>query len=292
MKRILITGANSYIGMSFEKYLQQWPEEYHVDTVDMIDGTWREKSFAGYDAVYHVAGIAHSDTGKVSDERKELYYKINTDLAIETAMKAKNDGVKQFIFMSSASVYGDSAPVGKMKVITKETQLSPANVYGDSKVKAEQGIIPLHDENFNVVILRPPMIYGHGSKGNYPTLSKLAQKLPVFPKVDNHRSMLYVEHLSEFVRLMIENEEQGIFWPQNKEYSNTSEIVKIIAQAHGKKVFLMPGCAWALRLMSHFVAYVNKAFGSVVYTPDISAYKEEYCKYSLHETIARTEETD
>ena len=104
MKRILITGANSYIGKSFDSYLKQWPDQYLVDTVDMIDGSWKEKSFSGYDAVYHVAGIAHSDHGKISPERAQLYYKVNRDLAVETAKKAKAEGVKQFIFMSSASV--------------------------------------------------------------------------------------------------------------------------------------------------------------------------------------------
>ena len=291
MKKVLITGANSYIGISFEKYLQQWPEEYHVDTVDMIDGTWREKSFAGYDAVYHVAGIAHSDTGKVSDERKELYYKINTDLAIETAMKAKKDGVKQFVFMSSASVYGDSAPIGKTKMITRDTPVSPTSVYGDSKVKAEQGIIPLHDENFNVVILRPPMIYGHGSKGNYPVLSKLARKLPVFPMVDNRRSMLYIGNLVEFVRLMVDNNEQGIFWPQNKEYSHTAEMVRQIAEIHGKKIMLLRGFNWSLKLLSHCTGLVNKAFGSLCYEQELSRYLQEYCITNLQDSLKETEQT-
>ena len=178
MKKILITGANSYIGTSFEKYMAQWPERYQVDTVDMIDGSWREKSFAGYDAVFHVAGIAHSDTGNVTEERKALYYQVNTDLTVEVAKKAKSEGVGQFIFMSSAIVYGDSAPIGQTKVITADTPLTPANFYGDSKVQAEKGILPMNDDAFHVVVLRPPMIYGPGSKGNYPVLSKLAQKLP------------------------------------------------------------------------------------------------------------------
>ena len=170
MKKILITGANSYIGTAVEAHLKRWPQDYQVDTVDMIDGSWREKSFAGYDAVYHVAGIAHSDTGKVTQERKAFYYKINTDLTVETARKAKAEGVKQFIFMSSAIIYGESAPVGKQKIITRETPVDPANFYGDSKVQAENGILPLNDEHFKVVILRPPMIYGKNSKGNYPVL--------------------------------------------------------------------------------------------------------------------------
>lgn len=289
MKKILITGANSYIGTSFEKYMSQWPEQYQVDTVDMVDGSWREKSFAGYDAVFHVAGIAHSDTGNVTEERKAFYYKINTDLTIEAAKKAKADGAKQFIFMSSAIVYGDSAPIGQTKVITKDTPVSPANFYGDSKVQAENGILPLNDEGFRVCVLRPPMIYGPGSKGNYPVLSRLAQKLPIFPKVNNQRSMLYIENLAEFVRLMSENEEHGIFWPQNAEYSNTTELVQLIAKAHGKKIIVIPGFTWALKIMSRVTGMVNKAFGSLSYDTALSQYKKSYQIYDLNKSIAKAE---
>lgn len=289
MKRILITGANSYIGTSFEKYLAQWPEQYQVDTVDMIDGTWREKSFAGYDCVYHVAGIAHSDSGKISPEKAKLYYAVNTDLTVETAKKAKTEGVKQFIFMSSAIVYGESAPIGKRKVITRDSPVSPANSYGDSKVQAENGILPLSDNSFKVVILRPPMVYGPGSKGNYPVLSKLARKMPLFPKVDNQRSMLYIDNLMEFVRLMVDNEEQGIFWPQNAEYSNTTELVKLIAQAHDKRIVTIPGFTWALKLLSHCTGLVNKAFGSLSYEQGISKYHNNYCITSLADSINITE---
>lgn len=290
MKKILITGANSYIGMSFEKYINEnYSNDYIVDTVDMIDGSWRDKSFAGYDSVFHVAGIAHSDNGKISAEKEKLYRSVNTDLTVETAKKAKSDGVKQFIFMSSAIVYGDSAPIGKSKVITSDTLVSPANCYGDSKVQAENGIRPLNDDNFKVVILRPPMIYGKGSKGNYPLLAKIALKTPVFPMVNNQRSMLYIENLCEFVRLMIENDEQGTFWPQNAEYSNTSELVRLIAEAHGKKVRLVKGFGWALKIMSCVTGLVNKAFGSLSYEAGMSEYKVEYRVADLEESIQRTE---
>lgn len=291
MKKILITGANSYIGVSFENYLKQWSDQYSVDTVDMIDGAWREKDFSPYDTVFHVAGIAHADTGHVSEERKAFYYKINTDLTFETAKKAKADGVKQFIFMSSAIVYGESAPIGKSKIITRDTKPSPANFYGDSKLQAENSILPLQDKNFNIVVLRPPMIYGKNSKGNYPVLSKFAKKLPFFPYVKNERSMLYIENLCEFVRLMVENNEHGIFHPQNGEYSNTAELVKMIAKAHGKKIIIIKGFGWALRIMSYMTGLVNKAFGSMSYDMSISEYKENYRVCGLKESIERTEES-
>lgn len=289
MKKILITGANSYIGTSFERYMQQYVDEYQVDTIDMIDGTWREKEFSEYDVVYHVAGIAHSDNGKISKEKEKLYYSVNTDLTIETAKKAKAEGVKQFIFMSSAIVYGNSAPLGKEKIIAKDTPVSPANCYGDSKVQAENGILPLSDESFKVVVLRPPMIYGKGSKGNYPTLAKFAKKLPLFPYVKNQRSMLYIGNLMEFVRLMIVNEEQGIFFPQNGGYSNTSEMVKMIGIVHGKKVRLIKGFTWALKILSMLTGLINKAFGSLTYEQSMSIYKQEYRKFSLLESVEATE---
>ncbi len=292
MKKILITGANSYIGSSFENYIKQnYPNDYVVDTVDMIDGSWREYDFSTYDSVFHVAGIAHSDNGKISKEKEALYYSVNTDLTIETAEKAKGDRVRQFIFMSSAIVYGDSAPIGKKKFITQVTEVSPANCYGDSKVQAEKGIMPLNDDNFKVVILRPPMIYGKDSRGNYPILAKIAKKLPIFPYVENERSMLYVENLCEFVRLMIENGECGIFWPQNNRYSNTSELVKMIAQTHGKKILSVKGLGWLLKLLSKVTGLVNKAFGNLSYDMSLSEYKEDYRVCNLEESIERTEKT-
>lgn len=290
MIRVLITGANSYIGTTFENYIKAThPDEIAIETVDMIDGTWREKDFSPYDAVFHVAGIAHADTGKVSPERQAFYYQINRDLTVETAQKAKQDGVKQFIFMSSAIVYGESAPIGRMKLITPDTQPNPANFYGDSKLQAENGILPLQSENFNVVVLRPPMIYGKGSKGNYPVLSKLARKLPVFPQVNNQRSMLYVENLCAFVRLMILNNEQGIFHPQNGEYSNTAQLVKMIAGCHNKRIWMVKRFGWALKLLSHITGLVNKAFGSMTYEMEMSEYKENYRVCTLQESIERTE---
>lgn len=290
MKRILITGLNSYVGTSVESYLEQWPDKYQIETVDLKNPSWVEVDFGNFDVVYHVAGIAHSDVGKVTEEQKQFYYKINTELTIKVAKKAKNDGVKQFIFMSSAIVYGDSAPIGKRKIITKDTKVSPSNFYGDSKLQAELGILPLQSAEFNVVVLRPPMIYGKGSKGNYPVLAKFAKTLPIFPKVNNCRSMLYIENLCEFVRLMIENKESGIFCPQNSEYSNTTNIVQMIAKYHGKKVIVTDIFNWGLYILRNFTGLVDKAFGSFAYDFEISEYKDDYRVVELEESIRRTEE--
>jgi UDP-glucose 4-epimerase len=285
MRKILITGANSYIGSSFEKWISQWSEKYSAETVDMIDDTWREKNFSEYDVVFHVAGIAHVSA---DPKMKELYYKINRDLAIETAEKARNEGVKQFIFMSSIIIYGNSTIKGS-GIIYKDTTPRPANFYGDSKLQAEDGIRALNGSNFKVVILRPPMIYGKGSKGNYPKLAKAARKLPVFPDIDNQRSMLFIDNLCEFIRLMIENEETGVFFPQNNEYANTSEIVKMVAEANGKNIRLVKLFNPVLKLLSNRVGIFNKAFGNLVYDKEISEYKENYRISSLQKSIILTE---
>lgn len=289
MKKILITGVNSYIGNSFENYLKQWPEGYQVDKLSLVDGSWREKSFRDYDVVFHVAGIAHMPRSKNNPEQAALYEQVNTRLAIEAAKKAKADGAGQFLFMSSASVYGMNGSLNQPTVITKDTPVAPTDNYGISKAKAEEGILPLSDDSFRVVILRPPMIYGKGCKGNYVTLAKLAKKLPVFPWVNNQRSMLYVENFSEFVRLLVDNEEQGIFCPQNNEYTNTAHMAKRIAQIHGKRLLLIKGFHWALKLLSYQTELVNRAFGNLCYDRELSRYKQDYCVKTLEESIQETE---
>lgn len=287
MKNILITGANSYIGTSFEKWLSQWPDKYKVDTLDMKDGAWRDKDFSKYDVVFHVAGIAHVST---DPKLENLYYKVNRDLTIEAAKKAKIEGVKQFIFMSSIIVYGDSGKIGERKVVDKNTIPQPTNFYGRSKLQAEEGILPLQDENFNVVIIRPPMIYGKGSKGNYPKLAKLARILPVFPDIDNQRSMLHIDNLCEFIRLIIDNEEKGLFFPQNKEYVSTSELVKMIAEVYGKKVYLTKIFNPFIKIMGSNVGIINKVFGNLVYEKSMSDYdKGNYRIRTFRVSIELTE---
>lgn len=294
MKRALITGANSYIGTSFEVYAAgHYADRLSIDTVDMVDGSWREKDFSDFDVVFHVAGIAHADVGKVTDEIRARYYAVNTDLAIETARKAKEDGAGQFVFMSSAIVYGDSAPYGKTKRITKDTEPHPANFYGDSKWQADKGVRELADDTFIVTVLRPPMIYGKGSKGNYPTLAKMAKKLLVFPDVENERSMLYIDNLCEFLCQVMLRGEGGVFWPQNAEYSRTSEMVKYIADASNHKIIVSRVWNWvvkfAMAIPGKTRELANKAFGNLSYDQGMSHYDFDYQTVSLKESIKRTE---
>ena len=261
MKKILITGLNSYVGTSFEKWLSQWPDEYYVDTIDMIDGTWREKSFTGYDVVFHVAGIAHVSADQ---SKKDLYYRINRDLAVDTAKKAKIEGVKQFIFMSSMIIYGADEPVGKEKIITRDTPPNPADFYGDSKLQADLAIQKMADDRFIVSIMRPPVIYGPGCKGNFPKLLKLAKYALIFPNIENRRSMIYIDNFTECVRLVINNASGGIFFPQNEEYVATKDVIADYRKIMGKLTVMLPFPAFAGNIFSKSTLF-NKAFGSKIY---------------------------
>lgn len=272
MKRILITGANSYIGTSFEKWMQQFGDNYQIDTVDMHGDQWKEKDFSQYDSVFHVAGIAHADVSKVSEETKQLYYKVNCDLAVETAEKYKNDlnGKNgQFIYMSSIIIYGEDTNINRKRIITANTEPSPSNFYGDSKWQAEQQLKMLKDDNLKIVFVRPPMIYGPNSKGNYQQLVKIAKRIPFFPNVKNERSMLNIFRLCEFIKNRVDNSDEGIFFPQDDQYVRTSYMVRDLALEHGKKIYLFSWLNWLIYLMGYFPGkvgkIVNKAFGNLVY---------------------------
>lgn len=298
-KKVLITGADSYIGDSFVEYAKKhYADNFEINAIDMRDDSWKEKDFSGYDIVYHVAGIAHADVGSVSNETKEKYYTVNTDLTVETARKAKAEGVPEFIFMSSMIVYGDSAPYGKEKIVDAHTVPVPANFYGDSKLQADVAVRDLADDSFKVIVLRPPMIYGKGSKGNYPTLAKLAKKLPVFPDVNNKRSMLHIDNLCEFLcQIMLIKEMKqnaAVLVPQNAEWTNIADMVKKIARVSGKNIAelkaLRPAVAIGGKMPGKIGELVNKAFGNSCYAHSVSIYPGiNYQKVSLSESIVRTE---
>lgn len=298
-KKVLITGAGSYIGQSFIDYAKKYyPENFEIDELDMMGDAWKEYDFSQYDIIYHVAGIAHADVGNVSDETKEKYYQVNTDLTIEVVQKAKEENVKEIIFMSSMIVYGESAPYGKKKIIDENTIPTPANFYGDSKLQADVAIRELADDNFKVIVLRPPMIYGKGSKGNYPVLAKLAKKLPVFPDVDNERSMLYIENLCEFLCqvMLVRKIRQNaiVLIPQNAEWTNTSAMVKQIANISGKKIaglkVMRPAVAIGGKMPGKIGGLINKAFGNNCYAHELSKYQGiDYQKSTLEESVKLTE---
>lgn len=253
MKRVLITGEKSYIGTSIRKYLED--NRFRVVELNVKNEKWKEHDFSKYDVVINVAGIAHV---KETSKNRELYYKVNRDLAIEIAKFAKSSGIKQFINLSSMSVYGITEGI-----ILKNTIPVPKNAYGDSKLQADNCINELQDSEFKVAILRPPMVYGKDCKGNYNHLRKFALMSPIFPKIRNKRSMIYIDNLSYFVHKTIVNESSGIFLPQNASYVSTSDMLHLVSNIHGKRRYESRILGYLLKVFSFKI--IKKAFGDLVY---------------------------
>lgn len=277
-KNILITGKDSYIGSKFSEYATEYGDM--VSTIDMITDDWRKEDFSSFDAVVHVAAIVHKHEREYT---KEECFDVNTKLAYDVAKKAKNDGVKQFVFLSTMSVYGKISGV-----VTKDTELSPVNIYGESKLQAERLISELCDEDFTVTVLRPPIVYGKGCKGNYVQLSAFARKMPFFPMYHSQRSMLYIDNLSAFIKKAIDEKLGGVFCPQDDEYICTSEMVSAISKANGKNIRLTkifnPFIKLALKLK---INIVNKVFATLVYDKSLCP---PYDKVDFETAIKLTEE--
>ena len=279
MKKILITGANSYIGQSFEEYISQFKDVYQVQTLDMIGDGWREADLSGFDVIFHVAGIVHQ---KETDQNRDLYYKVNRDLVAELAKKAKAAGVSQFVFMSTMSVYGVESGV-----ITPDTKPVPVTHYGKSKLEAEGLLAAMQDENFTVSVLRPPMVYGKGCPGNFQMLLRLVKKSPIFPAIKNRRSMIFIDNLSAFVHLVIEKKCAGVFFPQNRECANTTEIAKVMAKVLERKVFFSRLAGLGVKILIPVFGKAKKAFSTLIYK-DCEQFDYCYCKEDLESSVRKS----
>ena len=278
LKRVLITGANSYVGTNVENWLMREPDKYYVETLDMKDPNWKNFDFSRFDVVFHVAGIAHVSTKK---SMKDLYFKVNRDLTIETATKAKESGVKQFIFMSSMIVYSS-----KETRITLETKPNPDNFYGLSKLQAEGGIEPLHSKDFKVCILRPPMIYGSESKGNFLKLLQLSNMTFLFPKYINTRSALYIVNLCMYIKSYIDLSSFGVHHPKNYFDYSTYEVVKVSRELKGKKTWLTRFFNPFIWVLVRISGVFNKMFGNFYYDFDNELeFKRVEFETSMKDTI-------
>lgn len=285
MKNVLITGAGSYIGTKVQKWLDSsfdGPDKlFKVDAVDTINDNWKNVDFSKYDVVYNVAGIAHV---KAAKGEGPLYYAINRDMVIAICKAAKEAGVKHFIHMSSMIVYKEVKTL-EGKQIHKDTEPAPNGFYGDSKLQGEKGCLELADEKFKVCIMRPPMIYGPGCRGNFPRLVWLAQKTPIFPAWHNKRSMLFIDNLCEFVKQLILHEMEGIVYPQNAEYADTVEIIRYYAKVGGKRIWVTKLFNPLIWLFGDHVRALGKMFSNSTYDMDMSKYSFEYQIVSLEESF-------
>lgn len=245
------------------EWVSQWPEKYQVDAISVRGEDWKNHDFTGYDSVLHVAGIAHIKENK---QNRNLYFKVNRDLAFEVAKKSKEAGIPHFVFLSSMSIYG--LEIG---VINKDTVPIPKSAYGKSKYEAENLIKGLEDEHFKVAIVRPPMIYGPNCPGNYGRLSKLAKITPIFPEVKNQRSMIFVDNLSMVLERIISERVTDIVKPQNLELINTSKLVRDIAKLNGRRILMLKFPKFCL--LKPNIPTLNSLFGNLYYQESINLFE-------------------
>lgn len=280
MIKILITGKNSYVGTSLERWLENFGDCYLTESISLKDDSWRNKDFSYYDVVIHVAGIAHI---KETKENADVYFKVNRDLAFDVAQKAKRENVKQFIFFSSMSVYGINTGI-----INQDSLAKPKSYYGKSKLEAEELISSIGNDDFKVAIIRPPMIYGKHCKGNYIKLSKISTKTLVFPDIKNKRSMIYIDNLCEFIRKLIDSNSDGLYFPQNQEYVCTSDLVREISESHDKKMFFTKVFNPIFKILN--LDILNKVFGDLIYEKSMSSHlKYEYTLVNFKDSVKATE---
>lgn len=281
MKRILIAGKGSYIGQSLVRFVEENNLPCEMVELDVQDPAWRTFDFSGFDSVVLVAGIAHR---KETDENRSLYYEVNRDLAYEVAKASKAAGVPHFVMLSTMSVYGVNEGV-----ITPDTPPAPKSAYGESKLEGEQLIHSLEDGQFKVAILRPPMVYGPGCKGNFNSLARLTLTLPVFPLVENRRSMVYIDNLCAFIMMCVADQLSGTLFPQDDEYMNTSEMARLIAEANGKKLQLSASLGAPTSLLKGFVGKARKAFGTLIYE-NTEQHSFSYCVVSQEAGVRKSAE--
>lgn len=281
MKRILITGATSWIGSEVEARLATFPGMYEVERVSLRGEAWKERSWEGFDSVLHTAGVASSSASGVKAEAE--YHRTNVELAADAAAKAKADGVPHFALMSSIYVYVDGST--EREAITAETIPAPATVYGRSKLEAERLVSALAGTGFEVAVIRSPMVYGPGCSGNFALLAKLARLAPVFPDVNNGRSMIYSRSLAELVRLLVEDGRGDLFLPQDAKPARTSELVHLLAEVQGRRIHLSRALGSAARAAARLGGSFGRLFGDLFYAPEASECGYSYRVATLEEAV-------
>lgn len=275
MRSVLLVGANSFIGKSFKRWIRDNSiSDIKLESLSLRDDTWKSFDLSKYDSVIHLAAIVHSPKAEPS-----LYYEVNRDLTTAFAIKAKQDGVKHFIFVSTLSVYGNR----NSNFIDQKTVPKPNNHYGISKLEAENNILKLQDENFIVSIIRPPLVYGPHSPGNFAKIMEISKFSFVVPFVSNKRSMIFIDNLSNFLFIILKNRSSGIFIPQNSEYVCTSEILLNSRKIAGKKTFILP--IVLPQKVKKSINIIDKIFGNLLVDQQMSSVNEDYNKVTFKESI-------
>lgn len=256
MKKILITGANSFIGSYFKKHTS-----HNVLEVDLLSVASDEIDFTNVDVVFHVAAIVHQDQGTPDD----IYYRVNRDLAVDVARNAKLHGVKQFVFMSTVKVYGENSSLENPW--TETSECFPTDAYGKSKLEAEHILSTLSEDSFFVTIIRTPVVYGANVKGNIRKIAQLVSRVPIIPlgNIKNIRAMVYIGNLVALINICIDKRYAGIALAADNVSIGTSDLVHHLVGACHKKRYVMMFPSWAQWLIKKIKpTFYQRLFGSMV----------------------------
>ncbi len=255
MPKILITGANSFVGTNFRKYSKY----KDIDEVSLLDHIPESIDFNNFDVVLHLAAIVHQSK-KISEEE---YMIVNRDLCLKIAENAKKSGIRQFIFLSTCKVYGPT--ISDNEVLNEGSICSPDDPYGRSKYEAETGLRKLEDENFVLSIIRTPLVYGEGVKANMLSILKLIERFPLLPfgNIENRRSFTYIENLVGFIDAVIEKKANGTFIAKDEEALSTTELVNILSKYLNRKLKLFKLPTFVLKFISFVTPSIfDRLFGS------------------------------
>lgn len=267
MKKLLIVGVHSYIGTFFKQYIQQnikYDFPYEITMISASDGEWKKTQLCSFDVILHLSALVHK---KEKKNMKQQYDKINHRLPVELARRFKKERKgkeSQFIFFSTAAVYGS-----KIEEVTKQTKTAPETYYAKSKLAAEKELWKMREDSFHIAIIRPPMVYGAGCKGNFTKLVLLSKFALFVPAINNKRSMIYIENLCEYISIIIKKQLEGIYHPQDKKYICTIEWMILMRKLQGKKTgkITVPNCI--LDFLKNHIRIINKVFGDFYYEREI-----------------------
>lgn len=262
MYNILITGNNSYVGKKFERWIKINEKRINIDFISLKNSDWEKKDFSTYDVLIHLAAIVHKKESKIPYEE---YYRVNVDLSKKLITKCKNEGVNQFIFFSSMSVYGLEASMKKVISITKNTTESPNTKYGKTKLDAEREIIKIADNFLPICILRPPMIYGDDCPGNYKKMKVISRVIPFIPYIENKKSVIHIDNLCEFLYEVISKKSSGIYLPQDSKYMNTSNEFALIRKKNNLFTYKSNFLGSITLMFFSRNSTFKKIFGNLIY---------------------------
>ena len=293
MSRLGIVGAGSFIGVAVEAYLQaERPGAFEITHIETRDGAWRGADFSCYDSLFYVAGVVpwaldRKGLGISSEADEQTYLNaVNANLTYQIAKKAKADGVSHVAFLSTSDVYAKRDSADPRCVVDARTEPEPQSTYGKSKLLAEGMLHELESTDFHVAILRLPMVYGPNcTKGSFASLVKLCAKVPAFPNVGNARSTLFTGNLAELVALLALSKADGTYLPQDPTWASTSELVRLICEAQGKRVRLVGGLSGLCSFMACHNETARKVFGNFRYSHAASDEELGYQRFSLEEAI-------